>query len=309
MSDKKRRRKVLLVVGLSVCAVLLVGGGFLVGWEKGVPVHLFSQYSVGMLWGETVIMNECAECHEEETYHRCYTCHDEHGAVEFADVPFYAMIAFTGDVPDPGYLEVNDVLPYQDHPYTQLPLQDLLEREGVENFESVALISRDGGLVIIPKESLNQRALLMPYSDGIRFASEDLHVSTWLKGLTGIIVVGTERPLTIQGENTSIGRLLLGPTREVTVEQAKVMFASEEDGKVREAQTASRVLGAALSDLLSSEEYRVVIVTDQAGERYELPAEEIADVVLAPMSSGTTLVFPGRARAQWIDEVVKIETE
>lgn len=309
MSDKKRRRNVMLGVGLFVGAVLLVGGGFLMGWEKGLPVHLVSNYSVGVLWDEAVIMNECAECHEEETYHRCYTCHDEHGAVEFADVPFYAMIAFSGDVSDPGYLEVNDVLPYQDHPYTQLPLQELLEREGVEDFESLALISRDGGLVIIPKESLNQRALLMPYSDGIRFASEDLHVSTWLKGLTGIIVVGKERPLTIQGEKTSIGRLMLGPTREVTVEQAKVMFASEEDGKVREAQTASRMLGAALSDLLSGEEFSSVVITDQAGERYELQAEEIADVVLSPMSSGTTLIFPSRARAQWIDEVVEIETE
>jgi hypothetical protein len=309
MSDKKRRRKVILGVGLFIGAVLLVGGGFLVGWEKGLPVHLVSHYSMGMIWEDTVIMNECAECHEGETYHRCYTCHDEHGAVEFADIPFYALIAFIGDVPDPGYLEVNDVLPYQDHPYTQLPLRDLLEREGVDDFESVTLTSRDGNLVTIPKGSLNQRALLMPYSDGIRFASEDLHVSTWLKGLTGIIVVGTEQPLTIQGEKTSIGRLLLGPTREVTVEQAKVMFASEEDGKVREAQTASRVLGAALSDLLSGEEYSLVIVTDQAGERYELQVEEIADVVLAPMSSGATLIFPGRARAQWIDEVVEIETE
>lgn len=309
MSEKNRWRKGILGIGLVVGAVLLVAGGFLVGWEKGIPVHLASQYSVGMLWGEAAIMNECAECHEGETYHQCYTCHDEHGAVEFADIPFYALIAFTGDVPDPGYMEVNDVLPYRDHPYTQLPLLDLLEREGVEDFDRVALTSRDGGLITIPKESLNQRALLMPYSDGIRFASEDLHVSTWLKGLTGIIVVGSERPLTIQGEKTSIGRLLLGPTREVTVEQAKVMFASEEDGQVREAQTASRVLGAALSDLLAGEEYRQVIVTDQSGETYTLQAEEIEDAVLSPTSSGTTLIFPDRARAQWIDQVVGIETE
>ncbi len=309
MSDTKRRRKVILGVGLSVCAVLLVAGGFLVGWEKGLPVHLAAQYSVGMLWDDVVVMNECAECHEGETYHRCTTCHDEHGAVEFADIPFYALIAFTGDVPDPGYLEVNDVLPYQEYPNTHLPLLDLLKREGVEDFESVALTSRDGSLVTFPKESLNERALLMPYSDGIRFASEDLHVSTWLKGLTGIIVVGSECPLTIQGEKTSIGRLLLGPTREVTVEQAKVMFASEEDGQVREAQTASRVLGAALSDLLAGEEYRQVIVTDQSGDTYEFQAEEVEDAVLSPTSSGTTLIFPDRARAQWIYQVVEIDTE
>jgi hypothetical protein len=35
-----------------------------------------------------------------------------------------------------------------------------------------------------------------------------------------------------------MGRLLLGPTESVTVEQTDVMFKSEDNGQVRQAQTA-----------------------------------------------------------------------
>ncbi|MBS3752362.1 MAG: hypothetical protein KGY46_03115 [Anaerolineales bacterium] len=309
MFDGKRWKKIIMGVGLFFSALFLIVGCFLAGRRNGLPVGLVSHYSAGMLWEEAVTMNECAECHEAEAYHSCSDCHDDHGAVEFAELPFYALIAFTGDVPDPGYIEVHDVLPYQDHPNTHLPLLELLERQGVDDFDRVAMTSRDGGLVTIQKEDLNQSALLMPYADGVRFASEDLHVSTWLKGLNRIIVVGRERPLTIQERETSVGRLLLGPTREVTVEQAKVMYASEEDGKVREAKTASRILGASLADLLEGKSYEVVIVTDRSEETYEFQAQDIENAVLSPLSSGVTLVFPDRGRSQWIEHVIEIKTE
>jgi hypothetical protein len=188
-------------------------------------------------------------------------------------------------------------------------MKKFLEQQGVGEFESVTLISRDGGFITIQKENLSDQALLLPFSDGIRFAAEDLHVSTWLKGLTRIIVVGKERPLSIQGEATSIGRLLLGPIRQVTVEPAQVMYVSEQDGKVREAQTAFRVTGAALTDLFHGQDYRSVTVTQDSGKTAVLSAEELELAVLIPNSSGPTLVLPDRGRTAWIENVVEISVE
>ena len=278
-------------------------------WNQGLPIRLVSHYSLELLHEEVQTMDECAECHQAQDFHRCSTCHDDHGAVEFADLPFFEMIQFTGDVPDPGVVRINEILPYRDHPNTHITMEAFLEQQEVGDFESVTLISRDGGFITIQKENLSEQALLLPFSDGIRFAAEDLHVSTWLKGLTRIIVVGKERPLIIQGEATSIGRLLLGPTRQVTVEPAQVMYVSEQDGNVREAQTAFRVEGAALTDLFAEEDFRGVTVTQDSGKTAVFSAEELELAVLIPDSSGPTLVLPDRGRTAWIENVVEISVE
>lgn len=306
---KKRKINILPWLGWILLGLVVLTAGSFFLWQRALPVKLVSHYSGELLWEEASQMHECAECHEAAAFHRCSTCHDDHGAVEFSELPFFAMIEVTGDVPDPGFVQVNEVLPYRDQPHTMLPLQDFLKDQGVEEFVSVSLTSRDGGFITIPVENINERALLLPFSDGIRFASEDLHVSTWLKGLTGVIVVGDQLPLVINGEPTSIGRLLLGPTRQVTVEPAKVMFVSEQDGEVRDAQTASRVRGAALEDLLEGELDRGIIVQDQDGVEYEYTESELAGAVLTPGRKGTTLVIPDSARVDWVDGVVELRVK
>lgn len=306
---EKRINKIFPWLGWILLVLVTFAAGSFFLWQRALPVKLVTHYSGELLWEEASQMHECAECHEAEAFHRCSTCHDDHGAVEFSELPFFAMIEVTGDVPDPGFVQVNEILPYRDQPHTMLPLQDFLKDQGVEDFETVSLTSRDGGFITIPEKNLNDRALLLPFSDGIRFASEDLHVSTWLKGLTGVIVVGDQLPLSINGEATSIGRLLLGPTRQVTVEPAKVMFVSEQDGEIRDAQTASRVRGAALEDLLGAEFDNGIIVQDQEGGEYEYLRSELDGAVLTPGRNGTTLVIPGLARVDWVDGVVELRTK
>lgn len=306
---EKRSNNIFPWLGWILLALVVLTAGSVFLWQRALPVKLVSHYSGELLWEEASQMHECAECHEAEAFHRCSTCHDDHGAVEFSELPFFAMIEVTGDVPDPGFVQVNEILPYRDQPHTFLPLQDFLKGQGVEEFVSVSLTSRDGGLITIPVENLNQRALLLPFSDGIRFASEDLHVSTWLKGLTGVIVVGKDQPLKANGETTSMGRLLLGPTRQVTVEPARVMFVSEQDGEIRDAQTASRVRGAALEDLLEGELDRGIVVQDQAGVEHEYTGFELDGAVLTPGRNGTTLVIPDLARVDWIDGVVELRVK
>jgi len=299
-------KKTLLWFVIGLILLLSLGVGFLSGWNPARQFRLISHYSTDLIREEAKVMVECADCHEAEDFHRCSTCHDSHGAVEFSDLPFYNLIPFTGDVPDPGLVQLDQILPYQDIPNTHMTLTDFLEEQGVTDFESVTITSWDGGFITIKKENLSDQALLLPFSDGIRFVAEDLHVSTWLKGLSRIIVVSRDRPLIINGERTSIGRLLLGPTRQITVESAKVMLRSEQDGKVRDALTAVRVEGAAVSDLLDDQRFSEVLVIDQKGSQYRFEAEEIRSAVLLPDSSGTTLVLPDKARAEWIKGVVEI---
>jgi hypothetical protein len=257
---------------------------------------------------EMQMMDECAECHAPETFHSCSTCHDDHGAVEMTNVPFYAGITLEGDVPAPGYVLLNEVLPYRDQPYTHMPLLDFLSKQGASDFESVTLASLDGGFVTMTRENLTAEALLMPYIDGIRFAAEDLHISTWLKGIRRVIVVGSETPLLVEGQATSMGRLLLGPSLELTVDAANVMLQSAEDGEIRRAQAGTRILGVPLSALVAEPAFTELRIRNSSGQEQRLSAEDCEGAVLAQFRGKVTLVLPERGRAQWITDVAALES-
>jgi len=254
-------------------------------------------------------MNDCVECHEPEEFHTCDSCHDEHGSAEMANVPFDDLILLQGDVPEPGSIPVNDILPYRDQPHTHVALLDLLAGRGVTEFESVTLASRDEGWVTIGRDDLTAEALLLPHVDGVRFAAENLHISTWLKGVWRIVVVGPDKPLTLDGYRTSIGRLLLGPTTSGTIEQTDVMLRSEADGQIRKTKTASRIEGAGLGDIVADPSFDTLLVRDASGGEQTLTAAEARGAVLAQMGPQIVLVLPGRGRAQWITGVVELVSE
>jgi hypothetical protein len=299
-----------LVVALLVA---LVAGGLAVAIATGAgalaPARAAFHYPWGMLAGEAGTMNDCVECHEPEKFHTCDSCHDDHGSAEMASVPFDDLILLQGDVPEPGYIPVNDILPYRDQPGTHVKLLDFLAERGVTEFESVTLASRDEGWVTVERDNLTAEALLLPHVDGVRFAAENLHVSTWLKGVWRIIVVGPDKPLTLDGYRTSIGRLLLGPTTSVTVEQTDVMLHSEADGQIRKAKTASRIEGAGLADIVADPGFDTLLVRDASGGEHTLTAAEARGAVLAQMGRQTVLVLPSRGRAQWIADVVELVSE
>lgn len=306
MLTSKASRFLLIVVLLLVLVVVGVAIAAAAGARSLAPLRLPSHYSLDVLVEEADTMNRCAECHDTAHFHACDACHDDHGAIEMAGIPFYAVINLTGDVPEPGYVPINEILPYRDQPHTHVSLLDLLEQYGVTDFESVTMASRDEGFVTVERQYLTPEALLMPYEDGVRFAAENLHVSVWLKGITHIIVVGTEKPLHIDGQATSMGRLLLGPTRSVTVEQTEVMLKNKTDGQVRRGKTASRLEGAPIEAIVANLTFQELVVRDQSGQEYTLTAGEARGAVLALVRGQVTLVLPERGRAQWITNVVEI---
>jgi hypothetical protein len=294
---------------LLLLLALVVGGtavALATGAQALAPVRSAFNFPWRMLAEEANAMNGCVECHEPAKFHTCATCHDEHGSAEMASLPFDDLLLLAGDVPEPGYIPINEILPYRDQPGTHVALLDFLAEHGASNFESVTLASHDEGFVTFERPNLTEEALLMPHVDGIRFAAENLHVSTWLKGVWRIIVVGTEKPLTIDGQATSIGRLLLGPTESVTVEQTDVMLKSTTDGLVRKAKTASRIEGAPVRGIVANPGFDRLVVRDTRGQEQTLTAEEAQGALLAQIRGQVVLVLPGRGRAQWITGVVEL---
>jgi hypothetical protein len=307
------------VVVVMVVAALVVGGAVValsMSSRVLAPARSALNYPWTMLSDEAETMNDCVECHEPVDFHTCETCHDDHGSAELANVPFNDLILLVGDVPEPDYIPINEILPYREQPGTHASLLDFLADHGVTEFESVTMASRDGGFVTVARENLTSEALLMPHVDGVRFAAENLHVSTWLKGVWRIVVVGTETPLAIDGQATSIGRLLLEPTRSVTIEQTDVMLKSETDGQVRKAKTASRVEGVPLHNLVALPDFRLLVLTDANGQEHTVEGWETQGALLVqPMSPGVdgrppvTLLLPERGRDQWVNDVVEIRSE
>jgi hypothetical protein len=293
-------------------AALAIGGtavALATGAQFLAPARAGLHYPWRLLAAEAKTMNECVECHEPAKFHTCESCHDDHGSAEMADVPFNDLLLLAGDVPQASYIPINDILPYRDQPNTHVTLLAFLADQGVVDFERVTLASRDEGFVTFEREFLTEEALLMPHVEGIRFAAENLHVSTWLKGVWRIIVVGPDRPITIDGRPTSMGRLLLRPTRSVTIEETDVMLKSETDGEIRKGKTASRIEGAAIADLVEDPNFASLHVRDRRGKEHSLSQQQAGDALLAQMGEQIVLVLPGRGRAHWIVDVAEIVSE
>ncbi|HOG46873.1 MAG TPA: hypothetical protein PLJ35_16800 [Anaerolineae bacterium] len=298
------KRRILLFA--SVGLALIVVGALA---ATAAPVQLLLHYPLPALAAEAATMNRCAECHDLGQLHTCEACHDEHGGANVSSLPFNSLVLLTGDVPEEDYIPIEEVLPSHDGVRTHVTLLSFLAAHGVSDFESVTLASTDGGLVTIERQYVTDEALLLPHVDGMRLAAENLHVSTWLKGIMRIVVVGAEKPLMIDGQATSIGRLLLGPQLAVTVEQTDVMLKSETDGQVRRGKTAARLEGAPVTALIAQPGWRALTVRDAAGREQTLTAEDAAGAVVALVRGRATLVRPGRGRGEWVAGVIEIKAE
>ncbi len=304
----KRRLSQIAILLATLIIVVVVAA--MVAARAGVkvlaPLKTATVYPWSQLAAEADTANHCVSCHKTEEMHTCKSCHDAHGSIEMEDIPFNVLVQLAGDVPEPGNLRVNEILPYADHPDISVSLSQFLRDHGVEQFESVTLASGDGAAVTVEPASLSDEAVLLPHMDGMRFAAENLHISTWLKGVTRIVVVGVDKPLTIDGEATSIGRLLLGATASATIEQTDVMLKSEDDGQIRKAKTASRVEGAPLEPLLRTTGFTRLLVRDKSGRSYELSTDDAQGALIAQMWGETVLVLPQRGRGKWVANVVEI---
>ena len=210
-------------------------------------------------------------------------------------------------MPDPSFLKINAIIPDQENVGTHITVPDLLAQQGVEDFESVTFMSNDGGSATVEAQYLDETAMLVPYVDGIRFASEIVHASSWLKGIVKIVVVGQETPLLIDGEATSIGRLLLGDQMQVTIEGTDVMLA-DDDGNLSHAFVANWIQGAPLISLLKNKTPEEITVTDVSGNTITLSGEEVTNAVITMIYDKVTLVLPDRGRSAWPVDIVEIES-
>ena len=168
------------------------------------------------------------QLHGIEREFRCVSCHGSvHGAVQLESLPYNALVMLTGDVTKPGYVTVNDIFPYRGAEQKGISIPKFIETYGATtDFSRIILVSTDGGRVSLDREYVSEKSLLLPYLEGIRFSDENQHVSTWLKGISEIIVVGDGRKLSIDGKPYTMGGLLAGPTVSVSAEGGAAMKAN-----------------------------------------------------------------------------------
>ena len=306
MKELKKKRIVIILI---IVAVVLVGVVILLMvTEKPMPVALLNKFSISQIWDEGERMNTCFECHNAVDFHTCESCHDDHGVVELAGVKFFEVVELTGDVPNPSFVRVNEIMPDQDNVGTHVTLFEFLSQNGVGDFYSVTFTTNDGGIATIEFEYLDDTAMLVPYIDGVRFVTESVHSSTWLKGISRITVIGKEKPLTIDGIQTSIGRLLVGPTVRYTVEGSDTMLTNA-SGDTSHAYVANWVEGALLLPLLNNNSPELVIITDADGKTTRFSGEEIQTAILAVVRDKVTLVLPERGRSVWPINIISIESQ
>ena len=237
---------------------------------------------------------------------RCVDCHQLHGAINLDEVPFNSFVLLTGDVPEPRLISVNDILPYRYAGEAGLSLPDFLANNGVEDFKQVSLISTDGGIVTLERQYVSERSLLLPYLESIRFQDDGLHVSTWLKGINKIIVIGEELPIIIDGRATSMGRLLRENTLTVVSERSYPMYRSEEDGEVRKGEYSHLHTGAPISELVAHRDFSTLTITDAEGETYAIEARDAQQAILTIYYGKPTLLLPELHKGEWVSDVARV---
>jgi hypothetical protein len=237
---------------------------------------------------------------------RCVDCHQLHGAINLDAVPFNSFVLLTGDVPEPKLISVNEMLPYRYAGEASVSLPDFLASNAVEDFKEVSLISTDGGIVTLERQYVSDRSLLLPYLESVRFQDDGLHVSTWLKGITKIILIGEELPIIIDGRATSMGRLLRENTLTVISERSYPMYRSEEDGEVRTGEYSHLHTGAPIGDVVARRDFSTLTVTDAEGETYTIEARDAEQAILTIYYGKPTLMLPELHKGEWVSEVARV---
>lgn len=237
---------------------------------------------------------------------QCVECHQLHGAITLDNVPFNAFVLLTGDVPEPRLIGVNEMLPYRLAGQASISLLELLAQNGVEDFKEVSLISTDGGIVTLERQYVSDRSLLLPHMESVRFQDDGLHISTWLKGISKIVVVGDDLPILVDGRATSMGRLLRENTLTVISERSYPMYHSEEDGQIREGEYSHLHTGAPLEDLVAHADFTTLSVIDAQHQTYTIDARTAEGGILTIYYGKPTLLFPDLHKGEWVSDVVRI---
>ena len=279
---------------------------YLIASAAPVPYRIITEYPRGMIFEDVGKMHECAKCHETEEFHTCDTCHNGHGSAVLAGLNLYSTIHLTGDVPESKFIPTNRIFLEDAQEIGQITIQEFLKQNGVDSFTSITFASNDGGFTTIQNDQLGETSFLLPYENGVRFADENIHVSTWIKGINKIIVVGDSKDLIIGEKTYSLGELMLKDTVKFTVEQAQVMLKSELDGVIRKGLTAERLEGIELSEMLDLSTSRSYQIEIQSGEKLEISNDELKGAKLVLIGKEITLVFPDKSRNQWITGVSAI---
>ena len=248
------------------------------------------------------------QLHGIEREFRCVGCHGSiHGAVQIETLPYNALVLLTGDVAKAGFVTVNDVFPYRADPPRSVTLAEFVRLYGgTTEFSQLVLVSTDGGRVALDQQYVTEKSLLLPYLEGVRFSDENQHVSTWLKGINQIIVIGKERPVLVSGKPYTMGQLLAGPVVTVSTEAGRAMKANAKTEAIFRGEYAHLHTGAALGSLLGQQQFSALTVVDATGNSVRIPKEKTDAAILTIVDNRTTMVLPTESRREWVFGVTEV---
>jgi hypothetical protein len=270
-----------------------------------IPVQILTEYPFHGLLEESRKMHECAECHDGNDFHSCETCHNDHGSVTLKGIDFYSTLHITGDVPREMYLPLNKTFIMEERKNEKINIFDLLQENNINNFDKVIIYTNDGGFVTIAIDNLGDDSYLVPYEDGIRFIDEDLHESTWLKSIVKIIIISSDGKFQVNGMPITYGELLFEEAVEFTVERAKVMYKNSNNGRLKSAETATRIEGVQLTSFLSPEgDQDIEVITNENVLVFK--KKELLNLKITLIDDQVVVVFPNLSRKDWIYGVKEI---
>lgn len=304
--DLSPNKKKIIMLSI-LTGIILLTIGLIIAAAHSIPYRIVTKYPARMILDEANEMLKCGECHESKDFHTCDTCHNEHGSAVLAGISFNSTIHLTGDVPEAVFIPSNHIFLDENKVLEKITISDFLKKYGVNSFKSITLYSNDGGFTSIESNQLGDTSFLLPYEDSIRFADEKLHVSTWLKGISKVIVVGDEQKLIINGSEMTFGELLLKDTVYFTVEQAPVMLKSESDGLIKTGYTAERLEGIDVSRLMVINDEKDYSLKLKDGAIHPVKGIELINSKLILIGSDIVLVFPEKSRNAWISQIAGIE--
>ncbi len=299
------KKKILIFSILFGIAFLTIG--FVIASAQFIPYRIVTKYPASMILDEAKEMHQCGECHASKDFHTCETCHNEHGSAVLSGISFNSTIHLTGDVPESLFIPSNHIFLDENKMLEKITIRDFLKKYGVNSFKSITLYSNDGGFTTIKNNQLGDTSFLLPFEDSIRFADEKLHVSTWLKGISKVIIVGDEQKLIIDGSEMTFGELLLKDTVQFTVELAPVMLKSESDGLIKTGYTAERLEGIDVSNLIDILDEKNYALRLKDGTIQTQKGTGLINSKLVLIGSDIVLVFPEKSRNTWISQITGIE--
>lgn len=246
----------------------------------------------------------------------CSECHEGHGSVVNPEVNVNGTIVFTGDTPKDEFIPVSDIFTLKQIdlvtlksqndegvPSRGVPVVDFLKAHGVSDFEKIILYADDFE-VTVAKDQMNDETVFVPHTYSVRILSSNMPVSTWLKNIKTIVVVGSESgdSISLNGKDISFGEMLDNGVQSMVNNRRTNGYVYQD--KSYQFEAGYVVTGISVKDLLFKEGYTDFSkVTVKGSDEKTYARDEVlkGSLFLTRDQGSIKLATADKTRPNWTD--------